>query len=92
LELEVKANPDIKNTIALWNKEAIVYHLFNGMTHHLDVLATAILLSVKKRCLSLTKIESHINNHKIKSSFESDYDLIHAYTLELIKSEILITC
>jgi hypothetical protein len=93
LELTVKINPEVKNTIALWDREAIVYHPFSGITNHLDTLATAILSSVEDECLSLTTIENKINNNPaINSSFELSYDLIHAYTHELISSEILIKC
>jgi hypothetical protein len=93
LELTVKINPEIKDTIASWDREAIVYHPFNGITSHLDGLATAIVLSVKGECLSLTEIEKQMsNNHTINSSFELNSDLIHAYAHELISSEILIKC
>jgi hypothetical protein len=93
LELTVKINPQIKDTIALWDQEAIVYHPFSGITNHLDALATAILSSVIDECLSLTQIENLIkDNQAINSSFELSFDLIHAYAHELISSEILIKC
>lgn len=93
MELTVKINPDIKNTIALWEREAIVYHPFSGITNHLDPLATAILSSVKEQSLSLTKIDKKMSDNLfINSSFELTYDLIHAYAHELISSEILIAC
>lgn len=86
-------NPDIKNSIALWPNEAIVYHPFQGDTNHLDSIAAELITLLSANKLHIDKlIQSLHQNNKDNSSLEYTEQLVHSYVSELIECEIVIKC
>lgn len=86
-------NPDIKNSIALWPNEAIVYHPYKGDTNHLDSIAAEMITLLSKDKLHIdTLTNALVQSKKNTSPIEYTTQLVHSYLLELIECEIVITC
>jgi hypothetical protein len=92
--MQLSLNPDIKNSIALWPNEAIVYHPYRGETNHLDGIASQIiaLLSENNKFHINELTDSLYQNKKNTSSLEYIKQLVHSYVPELIECEIVIQC
>lgn len=93
MELTVKINPDIENSIALWPNEAIVYHPYRGETNHLDRDASQIIALLLEDRLHINELTNSLYQvKKSTSSLEYTQELVHSYILELIECEIVIKC
>tara|TARA_R110001583_G_scaffold7158_5_gene35634 strand:+ start:782 stop:1057 length:276 start_codon:yes stop_codon:yes gene_type:complete len=86
-------NPHIKNTIALWPNEAIVYHPYRGYTNHLDSIAAQMITLLSEDNLHINELTDFLYQNK-KNTFSLEYteQLVHSYISELLECEIVIKC
>ncbi|MFT7005555.1 MAG: hypothetical protein ACJAXJ_000053 [Colwellia sp.] len=93
MQLTVKINPDIENTIALWPNEAIVYHPYRGDTNHLNNIAAQMIVLLSKGKLQINELTNSLHqSNKNTLSLEYTEQLVDSYLSELIECEIVIKC
>lgn len=91
--MQLSLNPDIKNSIAFWTNETIIYHPYRGETNHLDKDASKIIALLLDNKLHINELtDSLYKNKKNTSSLEHTKQLVHSYISELIECEIVIKC